>query len=65
MLLEGIGAMWVLVGLIFAMAELISAHMHRCPSTSISITWDDVTAVIRTGLSFFLSREIQEFAETR
>jgi uncharacterized membrane protein len=97
MLLEGIGAMWVVVGLIFAIAELISAHMHRCPSsftqirltfsrylslalefqlasdilsTSISPTWDEIgklaaTAVIRTGLNFFLSREIQEFAETR
>jgi len=41
MLLEGIGAMWVVVGLIFAMAELISAHLHRCPSsfTQIRLTF--------------------------
>ena len=39
-------------------------------STSISPTWDEIgklaaTAVIRTGLNFFLSRGIQEFADMR
>jgi uncharacterized membrane protein len=97
MLLETLGALWVVVGLIFAMSELISAHVHRrlssftqirltfsrylslalefqlasdILSTSISPTWEEIgklaaTAVIRTGLNFFLSREIQEYAERR
>jgi uncharacterized membrane protein len=97
MLLESLGALWVVVGLFFAMSALISAHAHRrissftqirlmfsrylslalefqvasdILSTSISPTWQEIgrlaaTAAIRTGLNYFLSREIQEFAATR
>jgi uncharacterized membrane protein len=92
MLLEGIGALWIVVGLIFAMAELFSVHASfrlasftqvrltfsrylslalefqlasDILSTSITPTWDEIgklaaTAVIRTALNFFLSREKRE-----
>lgn len=95
MVLEGIGALWIVVGLIAAMAELISVHANfrltnftqvrlmfsrylslalefqlasDILSTSISPTWDEIgklaaTAVIRTALNYFLSREMQEFAD--
>lgn len=91
--LESIGALWIVVGL-FAMPEMFSAHANfrfasftqihvmfsrylslalefqPAPdilSTSITPSWDEIgklaaTAVIRTALNFFLSREMQEFA---
>jgi uncharacterized membrane protein len=92
--LESIGALWIVVGLVFAMAEMFSAHANfrfasftqirlmfsrylslalefqlasDILSTSITPSWDEIgklaaTAVIRTALNFFLSREMQEFA---
>ena len=97
MVLEGIGALWIVVGLIAAMTELISAHANfrltnftqirllfsrylslalefqlasDILSTSVSPTWDEIgklaaTAVIRTALNYFLSREMQEFVDNR
>jgi uncharacterized membrane protein len=97
MVLESIGALWIVVGLFFTMAELFSAHANfrfanftqvrltfsrylslalefqlasDILSTSITPTWDEIgklaaTAVIRTALNFFLSREKQEFDDNQ
>ena len=94
LVLEITGAFWIVVGLIFAMSELITAHLRwqltsftrirltfsrylslalefqlasDILSTSITPTWQEIgklaaTAVIRTALNYFLSREMRDFA---
>jgi uncharacterized membrane protein len=89
------GALWVAIGAVRALAELIVAHLHRRTasftsyrllfsrylslalefqlasdilSTAIAPTWQEIgklgaTAVIRTALNYFLSREIREYRE--
>lgn len=92
MVLEGLGALWIVAGLIASIAELTQARANfrlanftqirlmfsrylslalefqlasDILSTSISPTWDEIgklaaTAVIRTALNYFLSREMRE-----
>jgi uncharacterized membrane protein len=92
---EGMGALWVAMGVLFAFLELLRAHLHRQTSSFTAIrlrfsrylslalefqlasdilssalapTWQEigklgVTAVIRTALNYFLSREMREFRE--
>ena len=95
--LEAVGAVWIAVGFVFAMAELVTAHVRwqlasftrirltfsrylslalefqlasDILSTAIAPTWQEIgklgaTAVIRTALNFFLSREMHEYGERR
>lgn len=56
-------ATWIVLGLEFALA----ADIIR---TAISPSWDDIgklgaIAAIRTGLNYFLSKDIEEFSEKR
>jgi uncharacterized membrane protein len=56
-------AIWILLALEFALA----ADIIR---TAIAPTWDDIgklaaIAVIRTGLNFFLAKDIDSYAEKR
>lgn len=93
--LEGVGALCIAVGFVYALASLYSLHWSRAPknflpirltfsrylslalefqlasdilSTSVAPSWDEIgklsaTAVIRTALNYFLSREINEYEE--
>ena len=93
--LEAIGAIWIAIGAIYALIDLVSAHLHKQAknftsirltfsrylslalefqlasdilSTSIAPSWEEIgklgaTAVIRTALNFFLTREMREYRE--
>jgi uncharacterized membrane protein len=91
--LEAVGAFWIAVGFVYALIELITAHVRRRTgsftairltfsrylslalefqlasdilSTAVAPTWQEIgklgaTAVIRTALNYFLSREMREY----
>ena len=93
--LEGVGALAIAVGFVYAFVELVYAHIRRHTasftsirmtfsrylslalefqlasdilSTAVAPTWQEIgklaaTAVIRTALNFFLSREMREYTE--
>ncbi|HWP71610.1 MAG TPA: DUF1622 domain-containing protein [Gemmatimonadaceae bacterium] len=95
LLLEALGAFWIVVGSLSAGWELLSAQFQRQPflyksirlkfsrylslalefqlaadilSTAIAPSFDElgklaITAVIRTGLNYFLAREMREEQE--
>jgi uncharacterized membrane protein len=92
---EVTGALWIAVGVAYASAELIAAHLRGRTasftairltfsrylslalefqlasdilSTAIAPSWTEIgklgaTAVLRTGLNYFLTREIREYRE--
>src|SRR6187455_2060679 len=92
LLVEGMAAFWIVIGVAYAFGSMVSAHVQHhtdsfrairlrfsrylslalefqlaadIVSTAIAPTWPElgklgVTAVIRTGLNYFLSREIKE-----
>ena len=93
--LESVGALCIATGSVYAVAELVHAHLRRQTesftrirlrfsrylslalefqlasdilSTSIAPSWEEIgklaaTAVIRTALNYFLSREMREYEQ--
>ncbi len=93
--LETIGAVWIAIGALYALIDLIRAHVNRRAgsftsirltfsrylslalefqlasdilSTAVAPSWEEIgklgaTAVIRTALNFFLTREMREYRE--